>query len=63
MEKIAITLLIAVSFFAVATLLACCKVSGECSRQEEKEHPCETCVRWSECNGVDDDCPRRKDHG
>lgn len=21
--------------------------------------PCNTCVRWSECNGVDDECPRK----
>ena len=25
-------------------------------------HPCETCLRWSECNGVDiDNCPLCKD--
>ena len=22
-----------------------------------KEDPCETCLRWPECNGVDEDCP------
>lgn len=27
----------------------------------EEEH-CETCLRWSECNGVDEDCPLRKEH-
>lgn len=38
--------------------LACCKVSGDCSRQEEQDQdPCETCNRWSECNGVDSNCP------
>ena len=28
---------------------------------EKSEHadPCDTCVRWSECNGVDKECPRR----
>ena len=25
-----------------------------------KPDPCDTCVRWSECNGVDDDCPRKE---
>ena len=26
--------------------------------QEEEESPCETCLRWEECNGVDkDNCP------
>ena len=24
-----------------------------------KEDPCETCLRWSECNGVDKECPLR----
>lgn len=36
----------------------------EKSEQEKKqahEEPCETCVRWSECNGVDEQCPRRKE--
>lgn len=27
------------------------------------EHPCENCLRWSECNGVDwETCPDRKKH-
>lgn len=24
-----------------------------------KEDPCETCLRWPECNGVDEECPLR----
>ena len=27
---------------------------------EEEENPCDTCTRWYECNGVDEECPRRK---
>lgn len=23
--------------------------------------PCESCLRWAECNGVDKDCPLRKE--
>ena len=23
--------------------------------------PCETCLRWPECNGVDDTCPLKSD--
>jgi len=23
--------------------------------------PCETCLRWSECNGVDEECPLRRE--
>lgn len=26
------------------------------------DHPCETCLRWPECNGIDRDaCPLLKD--
>lgn len=25
------------------------------------DDPCETCLRWYECNGVDDGCPLRKE--
>lgn len=24
--------------------------------------PCETCLRWAECNGVDKECPLRKQY-
>lgn len=49
-------------------VLACCKVSGDCARAEEilearmatMKDPCESCLRWSECNGVDEQCPHRK---
>lgn len=45
-------------------VLSFCKVSGDCAREEERqaamEEPCETCLRWSECNGVDEQCPHRK---
>lgn len=44
---------------AALVVAACCKVSGRCSRQEEQEYPCDKCLRWSECNGVDEDCPWR----
>ena len=27
------------------------------------DDPCDTCLRWSECNGVDTDCPLKEaDH-
>ena len=29
--------------------------------QSDEKEPCATCLRWSECNGVDDDCPLRKE--
>lgn len=38
---------------------ACCRISGDCARVEEKDDPCDSCLRWDECNGVDEDCPRR----
>ena len=40
-------------------VMACCTVSGRGTQQEE-EHPCASCPRWDECNGVDEDCPLRK---
>lgn len=43
---------------AALIIAACCNESGECARQEEK-NPCDSCLRWSECNGVDEDCPWR----
>lgn len=27
--------------------------------QKQKEEPCESCLRWSECNGADERCPYR----
>lgn len=36
------------------------KVSGHPAPvAEEKEDPCLECLRWGECNGVDDGCPFR----
>lgn len=29
------------------------------AREEKNEDHCEVCVRWSECNGVDEECPWR----
>ena len=28
-------------------------------KQKEPEEPCETCLRWDECNGTDERCPYR----
>lgn len=42
---------------AVLVVGVCIMASGEESRKEEK-NPCQTCARWWECNGVDqDNCP------
>ena len=30
-------------------------------RRKKKENPCESCLRWDECNGVDRECPLRKE--
>ena len=50
--------------FLMVVILSCCKVSGDCSRAEEQSaDPCEKCIRWSECNGVDKDCPWRGGNG
>lgn len=48
---------IALAVIAVLVVLACCRVSGDCAREEEQVHPCEN------CNGVDEGCPWRKEDG
>lgn len=46
--------------FAALVVSACCKVSGSITRKEEQQDPCDTCLRWGECNGVDEECPVRR---
>ena len=49
---------IAVLAVALMIVLSALRMSGICSRMEEKAHPCAYCLRWEECNGVDADiCP------
>ena len=31
-----------------------------CGKSDVEEDPCDQCVRLSECDGVDEDCPRRR---
>ena len=57
MKFVIIACAVFAALFVMAAVMACCKVSGDCSRQEEKKNPCASCVRWFECNGVDEDCP------
>ncbi len=45
---------------AALPLLMFCKPRNEHAQERQKD-PCDKCVRWSECNGVDDDCPLRED--
>lgn len=54
---------IAAAVIITVILYASCWQSGTISRQEEEKYPCETCVRWTECNGVDEECPWRKRDG
>ena len=49
--------------FVALVFAACCKVSGDCARQEEQKDHCESCLRWPECNGVDEECPWRAVNG
>ena len=67
-------LIIGLVAVALLGLLACCNVSGYWSRKEQEEQqeqkqkaqqasPCETCLRWGECNGIDKQCPHRKENG
>ena len=29
--------------------------------EAERDNPCDTCLRWFECNGIDDECPLQKE--
>ena len=55
-----IAALLILAGIVVLIVVCCCKVSGQCSRQIEKKDPCDSCVRWDECNGVDESCPCRE---
>lgn len=50
-------------------ILSACRISGKCAKQEldkqqaQQECPCESCLRWAECNGVDEQCQSRKGNG
>jgi hypothetical protein len=56
MVEAVIIICLLVGIGAVAVTLACCKVSAKVEAQED---PCDSCLRWSECNGVDGECPWR----
>lgn len=55
--------------FAVLVVLAGLSIASLCKAatagrcREKKEDPCVECLRWEECNGVDDGCPWRAKHG
>ena len=54
-------LILLLFLFALIVALGSCKVSGDWAEEEEDSSYCECCVRWSECNGVDEECPWRCD--
>lgn len=66
-----ILLLVGVTLAAVMVAVICIfKSHGDVSKEENRKEleekirqyyksPCEDCLRWSECNGVDPDCPVR----
>lgn len=33
----------------------------EKEKQAERVNPCDTCLRWFECNGIDEDCPIKRE--
>lgn len=54
-------LLVLFVVIALMLVLDCCRTSGICAEEESRaaaqQNPCETCLRWEECNGVDKECP------
>lgn len=48
--------------FTLLFLLVAAALCILCGRADEpKDDPCGTCVRWEECNGVDEDCPWKEE--
>lgn len=51
--------------FILAVCAAVLAMLADYDKQEDKpqkkKDPCECCLRWYECNGVDDDCPLWKE--
>lgn len=63
METMIALILLIIALFAAWVFCLLCKASGKRSQTEAKDNPCETCLRWDECNGVDEQCPRSGDDG
>ncbi len=49
-----VILLVAVAIAWLASKAV--RIRGD-TQEDQEEDPCEKCLRWSECNGVDEDCP------
>lgn len=60
MEAVFIFVGIAILVMAGALAFLFTKVVEVEEQQEEKDDPCEKCLRWPECNGVDEDCPKKR---
>lgn len=61
--KTAIIAFVVLAVIFLLLIMPCCKASGDYNRIMEKEDPCDNCLRWEECNGVDKDCPWRDEDG
>ena len=54
------TVAIVVGVLLVALAVTTCRrLFGNRSGEAEQRYPCDGCLRWPECNGVDEDCPWR----
>lgn len=54
------TAVIVVSVLLAALAVSVCRrFFGNRSGKAEQHDPCDSCLRWPECNGVDGDCPWR----
>jgi len=59
-----ILLLVLCGLVALIFWILCRSAKEEFSpvkEQERREDRCESCLRWSECAGVDESCPMRKE--
>ncbi len=63
MEAVFVFVGIAILVMAGTLAFLFTKVVEVEEQQVEKDDPCEKCLRWPECNGVDDGCPWRVKDG
>ena len=60
---VAVAFVVVIVAVALAVLFARYWLQSDCEKEtQEADEPCESCLRWSECNGVDEQCPHRKEN-
>ena len=53
-------LIASIAIWVIIDLVASRHRPGKAKKETTKTDPCDTCLRWDECQGVDEACPIRK---